>query len=266
LSYKTGVEPDIAGSVIPPPPSSLVEIVGAGGMEVGEDHVGQLRELADLRPHDSVLDVGCGVGRTAIPLTSYLSEGAYAGFDIWPEAIDWCSKEITSRFPNFRFALVDLFNAAYNPAGRLSPSSFSFPYADEEFDVAFLYSVFTHMLAKDFEHYLAELARVLKKEGRMVATFFLMNDDSLHELAAAPDATTAEGHRVARFLLERDFGPYRAGYEVPEWFVAYKESFVRDAFRMAGFELREPILYGTWVKWACGKSPGFTQDTILAHS
>lgn len=259
------MDPPIAATPIPSPPATLLEVVGCGGLEVGEAHVDQLRQLAELRPHDAVLDVGCGIGRTAIPLTSFLSGGTYAGFDIWPEAVEWCSEEITSRFPNFRFTLVDLFNAAYNPAGRGSPSSFRFPYADDEFDVAFLYSVFTHMLAKDFERYLSELARVLKKGGRMVASFFLLNSDSLQKLASAADATTPEGNPVARFLLERDFGTYRAGYDVPEWLVAYEESFVRDAFREAGFELQEPIRYGTWVEWACGKAPSLTQDTTLVN-
>ena len=75
---------DTGGSQIPPPPTGLVDVVG-GGLELGEGHVAQLRELAGLRPGDRVFDVGCGVGRTAIPLTSYLSsDGAYEGFDIWP--------------------------------------------------------------------------------------------------------------------------------------------------------------------------------------
>jgi SAM-dependent methyltransferase len=253
------------GSKVPPPPTSLIEVVGGGGLEVGEILAAQLRELSGLRPGDRLLDVGCGVGRTAIPLTSYLSgDGAYEGFDIWPEAIDWCQTEITSRFPHFRFTYVDLFNAAYNPGGRLSPGSFTFPYADEQFDVAAVYSVFTHMLAQDLEHYLSELARVLDKTGRVVATFFLLNEQVLGKLASGRDAATPEGDHVARFLLERDFGPFRGGYEVPEWFVAYDEGFVLGTLRASGFALKESIQYGKWVDWACGREQSLTQDTIVA--
>src|SRR4051794_26342926 len=87
-------------SVIPTPPSELANIVG-GGLEIGFGHLHHLR-AEGLRRDEDVLDVGCGIGRTAIPLTEYLSEhGSYRGFDISRESIEWCSREITSRFPNF---------------------------------------------------------------------------------------------------------------------------------------------------------------------
>jgi SAM-dependent methyltransferase len=252
-------------SEIPEPPQDLVDVIG-GGLEIGRGHLAQLRALAALRPHEHVLDVGCGVGRTAIALSSYLSrQGAYEGFDIWPEAIEWCQREITPRFPHFRFRQMDLFNAAYNPRGTVSASTFTFPYEDEQFDLAFLYSVFTHLLPADLERYLTEVRRVLKKGGRVLATFFLLNDDSLGRLASAPESVTSDGHNVARFLLERDFGGYRSGYDVPEWMVVYKEELVRAEYRKRGLLIKEPIFYGEWIEWATGASPSqVAQDTFLA--
>jgi ubiquinone/menaquinone biosynthesis C-methylase UbiE len=142
----------------------------------------------------------------------------------------------------------------------------TFPYEDQRFDLVFLYSVFTHLLPNDLDRYLTEVKRVLKKGGRVLATFFLLNDDSLGALASAADSVTSEGHNVARFLLERDFGGYRGGYEVPEWMVAYEEELVRDMYRKQGLLIAEPISYGAWVEWATGTSPDArTQDTILAY-
>jgi SAM-dependent methyltransferase len=254
---------------IPNPPQDLADVVG-GGWEIGGDHLAQLTGLGALQPDEHVLDVGCGVGRTAIPLTSHISpRGGYEGFDIWPEAIEWCRREITSRYPNFRFTHVDLFNAAYNPLGGLVPAEFAFPYPSEHFDLVFLYSVFTHLLPRDLERYLAEIRRTLKEGGRVLATFFILSEDAVQRLAAAAQAgqtTASDDQAVARYLVDRDFGDFSAGYDVPEWMVAYKEEFLRDLFRRQGFRLQEPFAYGTWLEWATGQAPvQGTQDAIVAY-
>jgi 2-polyprenyl-3-methyl-5-hydroxy-6-metoxy-1,4-benzoquinol methylase len=51
----------------------------------GEAVAQRLIEHAGLTPTSAVLDVGCGIGRIAIPLTGYLSEGGqYEGFGYRP--------------------------------------------------------------------------------------------------------------------------------------------------------------------------------------
>lgn len=118
-----------------------------------------------------MLDVGCGSGRMALPLTGYLnSEGRYAGFDISQKAIAWCQEHITSAHPNFQFEVSDIYNSLYNPKGKYQSLDFRFPYPDASFDVVFLTSVFTHMFPPDVEHYLDEISRVLKPGGRCLCT------------------------------------------------------------------------------------------------
>ena len=40
-------------------------------------------ELCDLQPQHRILDVGCGIGKQAVPLTKYLGPtGSYEGFDV----------------------------------------------------------------------------------------------------------------------------------------------------------------------------------------
>ena len=49
----------------------------------GQNQLQMLKEYANLEPSHQVLDIGSGIGRTAIALTSYLNkDGSYEGFDV----------------------------------------------------------------------------------------------------------------------------------------------------------------------------------------
>jgi len=84
------------------PPKSMI-FIGDGDFEkIGLNYKRHFIELANLQPNNRVLDVGCGIGRMAIPLTDYLSpEGEYWGFDIVKKGIEWCQTRIT---PKFKFS------------------------------------------------------------------------------------------------------------------------------------------------------------------
>ncbi|MBI4776101.1 MAG: class I SAM-dependent methyltransferase, partial [Deltaproteobacteria bacterium] len=112
------------------PPQRMIDFVGEGDFKVvGETFLTYLKNLAGLKPHEAILDLGCGCGRMAIPLTRYLNaEGAYRGCDIYKEGVEWCTQHIASKFPNFRFECVDIYNKRYNPDGKESASVFRFPY------------------------------------------------------------------------------------------------------------------------------------------
>jgi ubiquinone/menaquinone biosynthesis C-methylase UbiE len=161
-------------SSIVPVGLSKATLVGGGDFEkIGKEILQTLIEIGGLKPSERVLDVGCGVGRVAIPLTKYLKDnGSYEGFDVVPKEIKWCQKNISPRFPNFNFQLADVYNKAYNPYAKHEASKYKFPYDDDTFDFVFLTSVFTHMLTKDMENYLSEIVRVLKKGGNALSLIF----------------------------------------------------------------------------------------------
>ena len=236
------------------PPNRLKRMVGGekGFKDLGEEFLRYFVDICGLKPNERILDVGCGVGRIACALTTYLNqEGSYEGFDIIPEAIDWDNKMITPKFPNFHFQLVDIYNKNYNPKGKYCAWEFKFPYEAESFDFVFLASVFTHMLPKDMEGYLSEVARVLKPNGRCLITFFLLNPESIKLIESK------SGILDFQYQLE---GYRTVSRKVPECAIAYDEATIRALYERYGLFITQPIHYGSW---SGRKSYLSTQDIIV---
>lgn len=235
------------------PSRELISFVGGGFKEVGEEFLKHFIELAALKPHEKVLDVGCGVGRMAVPLTTYLNEsGHYEGFDIFTDGINWCSKNISTKYPNFHFQLADIYNKQYNPQGNLKASEYKFPFENESFDFVFLVSVFTHILPEDMENYLCEIARVLKKGKRCFATFFLINKESSY-LISAKKSTINFAHELGKYCVNNQ--------RTPEAAVGYKEEFVLGIYEKYNLKIMHPVYYGSW----CGRQNFLSfQDVIIA--
>lgn len=134
-----------------------------------------LQKYIDLKSNDHILDVGCGIGRTAVALTNVIKEGSYDGFDAVEKGITWCSKNINRKHQNFKFKFTPIYNDLYN-SFSLKAEEFTFPYEDKKFDKVFLFSVFTHMQVVEIKRYLNEISRVLKNDGLCLSTFFLYDD------------------------------------------------------------------------------------------
>ena len=213
-----------------------------------------LVEIAKLKSGETVLEVGCGIGRNAVPLTKYLDQnGKYEGVDIVPISIGWCQRRITPKYPNFQFRLANVYNEWYNPKGKFKASEYRFPYRDETFDLVFLLSVFTHMAPEELEHYLSEIVRVLRNDGRCMITYLLLNSESL--------ALLKSGSRD--YEVKDSRGPCRViELKNPiEGAVAYEEDYVRSIYRKSGLSIAGPILYGNWV--GRKRHPWAGQDIIL---
>jgi len=222
------------------PPKSMIFIGDSDFEKVGQNYKRHFIELANLQPNNRVLDVGCGIGRMAIPLTDYLSpEGEYWGFDIVKKGVEWCQTRISPKFSNFHFLHSDVYNKHYNPHGKVRAQDFQFPYDDEFFDFVFLTSVFTHMLPTDLENYLSEISRVLKTGSKCLITFFILNKESENLIRLGRSAYEFR-HKIEGCLTTNK--------KDPEALIAYKEESVKRLFDKYGLKIIQPIHYGSWCK------------------
>lgn len=221
-----------------------------------------LHELGGLLPSSRVLDIGCGCGRIAAALTRRLSaDGSYDGFDVARAPVEWCQRAITSRFPNFRFVWADTFSRRYNPASEDGAPTSRFPYPDNQFDLVFAGSVYTHMLPDEVAQYLRETNRVLKPGGRSLSTFCLLNDQSLPIVKKGRSSPVLP--HPYRECQVRDLHD-------PASFIAQPEELIRILCQRAGLRIREPVVYGSWASEAPKKAEvleryGFEQDIVVAE-
>jgi SAM-dependent methyltransferase len=220
-------------------------------------YVSRLRELGGLEASSHVLDVGCGFGRLATGLVRCFDErGAYTGLDIVSEATEWCKVNITAAHPNCSFVHADVFNAEYNPRGRASADTYRFPFADASFDIVVLSSVFTHLLPAAVDNYLSEIARVLRPNGRCVASYLMLTSES------GPLMSSKES--IMRF--NHDLGTHwLVSLRTPELSVGYREGFIKELHEKNG--LGYQLYPGNWCgqpsRWPRGEIA--EQDVVVAR-
>jgi SAM-dependent methyltransferase len=232
------------------PPRRLTGYVGDSDFQTtGEEFLHHFRELAQLRPSDRVLDVGCGIGRMARVLAAVLRPpGSYDGFDVVRAGIDWCNDHYRRTPAPFRFRHADLRNASYNPEGSQQALTYRFPYDDGSFDLVIATSVFTHLLADTAEHYLAETARLLTPGGRLFSTWYLLDAD--HPSPPPPPFGWRDACLPAAIADPAE----------PEAAVAFTKQWLRDALAANGLDLRA-VQPGSWA----GESGASRQDLVVAY-
>lgn len=218
------------------PPKGMIYTGTGDYIKIGKETFAHFYKYGNITPDSTVLDIGSGIGRMAVPFTDFLNEkGSYEGFDIVKMGVDWCTANISARYPNFTFRHIDLRNDLYNLKTRHTAAEFTFPYPDDHFDFVFLTSVFTHMMPKDMEHYLGEINRVLKPGSRCFATFFILDKQT-------EDAMFKSGGK---------FFPYKYGTyslmdkNVKEANIAYQKDYIFEQLEAHGLQIID-FFRGFW--------------------
>lgn len=248
------IKDTVTGKSNPNIPPRRLNFVGSEDfLNVANEFFGYFTDpnLGGVEPNHKILDIGSGIGRMAIPFIDYMSdEGAYHGFDIDKRGVHWCQENLSKRHPNFHFEYVDLFNKYYNKKGKLSSSTFDFPYEDNFFNFIFATSVFTHMLTPDVLHYFEEISRVMNAGGRAMATFFVI--DELAQKAIEEKRTTCD------LKYEYDSNSFYSHKNVPEAEIGFLSSWIEEAAEQSGLTI-EKTLYGSW----SGRLNPFSYQDIL---
>ena len=115
-------------------PVRLINLTGGGPATfevISRHHIDVLKKYMDLQPSHTVLEIGCGIGRDAIPFLEILGpSGRYWGVDIIKDSIDWCQANITDRNPRFNFIHYNVKDQLHNPGGKTRTTNIRLPIAD----------------------------------------------------------------------------------------------------------------------------------------
>lgn len=242
---------EIARNEALPAPSPENVFVGDGDYRaIGLEYLGHYVRIGGLKPTDRVLDIGCGIGRMAVPLTQYLDPNTafYEGIDPVNEGIQWCVQNIASAYSNFRFCRVDIAHELYNPGGAISGDKVVLPFPNAHFDFATMVSVATHLPANEIAAYASEIMRLLVPGGRLFLTAFLVGTDD----PSRPNARPA-------FLKGEAPGTWIADPAAPLGAIGFDDGIVQDILRKSGLVI-ERVSLGHWR----GIESAHYQDVIIA--
>jgi SAM-dependent methyltransferase len=243
-------------------PIDLLNLTGGGPDTFGpisESHMGLLAAYTPVRSEDRVLEIGCGIGRDAIPLTDVLVRGSYVGVDIIRASIDWCNSNIARLHPNFRFVHFDVHDQLHNPTGTVHTSEIVLPVGDMSIDRVIVQSVFTHMDEPDTTHYLREFRRVMAPGAMALVTFFIVSAPILDRARSNPERTPFH----LTFEHEYGEGCWITDPEHPMGAVAYSSEALARMVLAAGFyDYR--IVRGNWSGAIGQSSEG--QDLVVLYA
>jgi SAM-dependent methyltransferase len=218
------------------------------------EYLAYLTLLTGLKRDSVVLELGCGHGRTARGLLEYLrSPGEYWGLDVDAARLADARQRLQARFPNFRFVRADVYNRQYNPQGQVTAAAYVFPFDDEKFDVIYAASLFSHLLPEETANYFRQSARVLKRGGKCLFSFFALDNYQ------GPGTTVSADYVFEQPLKDHE-GVATRFADFPDVLIGYRRAVIERLAERGGLRVVR-FLPGLWTEstaWAVNE-----QDLLL---
>lgn len=219
----------------PLPPEDFMQIIGSYNTEhfVGNMKMFALEILTRCKAsqNSSILDIGCGCGRLALPLSHYLNaDGSYIGIDVWDEGIKWCKDNISIRHDNFIFFAVPSENNYYFvDQGTSIKNNYRLECVpDNSVDITFAISVFTHLRHADAFTYLKEIGQKLKSDGVAYLTCFIIDRYFFKYIEATGNhSLVKESMEDPECFYAYSKQDFFAGFSMGVWNAMLKESGLR---------------------------------------
>lgn len=191
-------------------PHEARSMVGGMWDEIGTLQI-QFLKNQGLRPHHTLIDIGCGCLRGGVHFVRYLELGKYYGIDINQSLIDAGVKELE------KAGIADR-KVQLRTTDKFAMASFG-----QRFDYGIGISLFTHLFANHIVRCLVEARKVMKPTSRFFFSFFeAPHSAHLEEIVHSP------GGKVSKY----DSDPFHYSIEEMEWFA-----------KVAGLRM---ILIGDW--------------------
>jgi len=116
-----------------------------------------------LRPHHTLLDVGCGTLRGGRHFIKYLNAGNYTGFDISPKAIEYGRKLVEEERLTDKIPVLFVSEEKNLKFEELRGKTFDFLLAQ---------SVLTHLPPESIEELFENIGKVMKEKSSFYFTYF----------------------------------------------------------------------------------------------
>lgn len=172
-----------------------------------------------------ILDVGCGSRFTLAIINRQIPVQSYTGIEINKQIVDFFKQEVEPEDGRFHYAHWNVHNDMYNPEGVPMTQFAELPVSGD-FDLIWLFSVFTHLNPDDALALLKLMRRKIRPQGRLFFTTHTRDEIETFE-------DKIEDKPLLRAFYHKDYLAsliVEAGWQVESFHDKEGDSFVKSHF------------------------------------